>query len=94
MSRFTTRVELYGSAPEEIYNQLHIKMHDKGFDNAIEDHGKKYRLPKAEYVSFHGLSTLDVVELAKQIAETIWKDVAVFVTSSEVRWEYYNLKPL
>lgn len=94
MSRFTTRIELYGSASEEVYNKLHSKMDEKEFKNAIDDNGNHFRLPKGEYVSFHGLKTLDVVELARQIAESVWDDVAVFVTSSEVRWEYHNLKTL
>lgn len=94
MPKFTTRVELYGSPSESVYTKLHFAMKEKGFSRAITDNGKSYQLPHAEHVLSKQATTLEIVELAKQVASTVWKDFCVLVTNTEVRWEYFNLKKL
>ena len=92
MSRFTTRVELYGNASESVYEKLHDKMYEKQFYRNFTDNGVSYKMPSAMYFSSHQLTTMQVRDLAKSIAATIWNDFAVLVTSTEVRIEHYNLR--
>jgi hypothetical protein len=94
MSRFTTRVELLGSPDAKVYDKLHEAMLLKDFKRAFTDNGRTFETPHAEYVSWHTISTPAVVELAKQAAASVWKDFRIMTTSTEVRWEYYNLKQL
>lgn len=93
MSKFTTRVELYGSPSFQDYEKLHTAMGKEGFHRILTDGDKNYYVPHAEYLSSHNLTSVQVLELAKLIALTVWKDYCVLVTTTEVRWEHYNLKP-
>ena len=94
MSYFIVRVELYGTPSEDVYNRLHNAMEQKGFSRTFTEGNQKLQFPHAVYCLFQSnLPTTQVVELAKQAAATAWKDFAVLVASTEVRWEYYNLKP-
>ena len=93
MATYITRVELYGSPTGEVYNDLHSAMQSKSFTRKINDNGKIFELPHAEYALSSDLTTVQVLEAAKLATNTVWKDFAVFVTQTQVRWEYYNLKP-
>ncbi len=93
MSNFIVRVELYGTPAEGVYANLHTAMKTKGFSRTFTDNGKTYSLPHAMYLLPNSNSaTVNVVDLAKQAASTVWKDFAVLVTRTEVRFEYFGLK--
>lgn len=94
MSRFTTRIELLGTPDAATYEKLHNAMAAKDFKRTFTDNGKTFETPHAEYVSWHTVTTSVVVDLARQAAATVWKDFRIMTTSTEVRWEYYNLKQL
>jgi hypothetical protein len=91
MLRFTIRLELYGLPTTEDYYKLHAAMEKIGFLRTLKG-DKVYLLPDGEY-NFDGINTgQGVLELAKSAANTIWKDYAVLVTSTEVTRDWYNLK--
>ncbi len=94
MATYSVRIELYGSPSSEVYTNLHSAMISKGFSRTFLDAvaNKSFEFPHAMYGYFNQSTTANVVELAKSAAATIWKDFSVFVSSTEVRWEYYNLK--
>ena len=94
MSRFTTRVELYGSPNADDYNKLHYSMQRYGFARNFVGGDITYILPHAEYSLNSNNTTKEVLELAKEAAHTVWKDYSVLVTRTEVTREWYNLKVL
>jgi hypothetical protein len=92
MSRFTTRVELYGNPSYEVYNSLHEAMQKKGFSRKIQLSNVVYWLPNAEYTMDSTQTTQQVVDLAKSAAASVWQDFGVMVTKTEVDRGYHNLK--
>ncbi len=92
MSRFTTRVELYGSPNYETYKSLHEAMERKGFSRKIKLGEVIYFLPNAEYTLDGNQTTVQVLDLAKQAASSVWKDFGAMVTRTEVAREYHNLQ--
>ena len=96
MSRFTTRVELYGDPNYATYNKLHEAMLKGGFSRKIkfDEKGPTYWLPNAEYTS-EGTQTPDVVkDVVVKIVATIWTDYGVLVTKTEIARAHHNLKPV
>ena len=92
MASFVTSVELYGTPSEEVYKNLHIAMKEKGFSRSFMDNGSRYDLPHSMYLLAGGISATQTVAIAKEAADTVWKDFSVHVTETVVRMEYYNLR--
>ena len=94
MSNFTIRVELHGSPKENDYEKLHLAMEAKNLSRSLVDSGTKYLLPHAEYITdkFPTYTATQIVNLTITITKTIWADFEVFVTATQGRWEYYNLR--
>jgi hypothetical protein len=94
MSKFTTRVELYGNPSYETYKKLHEAMEKAGFVRTIVFDKIKYWLPNAEYNSEGTMETSQVLQSAKTAATTVWpvKEFGVLVTRTEVTREMHNLK--
>jgi hypothetical protein len=92
MSRFTTRVELYGNPSYETYKSLHGAMERKGFSRQVKLGEVFYWLPNAEYTLEGSQTTVQVLDLAKQAASSVWKDFGAMVTRTEVQREFYNLQ--
>lgn len=92
MSRFTTRVELYGNPSYETYKSLHEAMERKGFSRKVKLGEVTYWLPNAEYTLEGNQTTVEVLGLAKQAASSVWKDFGSMVTRTEVQREFYNLQ--
>jgi len=92
---FITRVELRNSAKEEDYNELHRAMKQAGFTRTIEEGGKTYRLPTAEYNRTDGLTIQKVLSRAKAAALSTNLEYGILVVEyvnhkceglEEVRW--------
>jgi hypothetical protein len=74
MSKFTTRVELYGNPDYEVYNKLHAAMSVAGFSRQIKLGEIVYWLPNAEY-TLDTTSTADTIKnSAVTVASKIWTD--------------------
>lgn len=96
MAKFTTRIELYGDAPIEVYTKLHEAMLAANFIRKISIDGKVwYHLPSAEY-SFD--STTDTPTTIKNLAVTIvtplWTKFGVLVTKTTEARAIHGLKPI
>ncbi len=93
MSRFTTRVELYGTPSAEVYEKLHLAMERKGFSRKINPNGLKwFWLPNAEYSKEGSETAKQVLDSANVAATSVWKEFGILVTQTEVGRESYNLK--
>lgn len=93
MSRFTTRIELYGEPSFKVYETLHAQMEQAGFSRTILYDGITYWLPNAEYSYEHATDTAHhVKDKAVAIAAKIWDDFGVFVTQTDVTRSIHNLK--
>jgi hypothetical protein len=92
MSRFTTRVELYGNPTFETYKSLHDAMERNKFSRKVQYNSKTFWLPNAEYTWEGAETTVWVKDLTVKIAATVWKDFGVMVTRTEVTREFHNLK--
>ena len=93
MTKFTVRVELHG-ADDSDYESLHEAMQGKGFSRTIKDgDGIEYHLPTAEY-NFSGSGTAQqVLNSAKEAAQTTDYDFEILVTESTSR-RWYHLEPV
>ena len=93
MTKYTTRVELYGNPDYKTYEILHAKMLQAGFTRQVEISKVTYWLPNAEY-TFYGEATtvIHVKDNAVKIAGLVWKDFGVLVTKTEVDRGFHNLK--
>jgi len=80
MTKFTTRVELYGSPDYATYEKLHSAME------------VTYWMPHAEYNLYAEKTAETVKDLAVKAAGTVWRDFAVLVTKTETDRAIYNLK--
>jgi hypothetical protein len=85
MSQFTVRVELHQGAWSD-YERLHAAMEQKGFSRLIRaDDGSTYRMPWAEYNGAANLSSMQVLNIAREAASSTGKENAVFVTEAASR---------
>jgi hypothetical protein len=85
MANFTVRVELHNAQWSD-YEQLHSAMEQKGFSRQItSDDGKTYQMPWAEYNGTGNLTSSQVRDIAKAVADTTGKQNAVFVTEAVSR---------
>jgi hypothetical protein len=85
MANFTVRVELH-KAEWADYDQLHAAMEQKGFSRQItSDEGRAYQMPWAEYNGTGNLTSAQVRDIAREAADSIGKQNAVFVTEAVSR---------
>ena len=94
MSNYTVRIEFFGAASDETYQKLHEAMKTRKFSKSFKEGDNVYELPRGEYICQSDLTTSELLSSAREAAVTVWEDFCVFVTKSESRWEYYNLKSL
>ena len=89
MARFTVRVELFGKADEDDYENLHGRMQKKRHFRVIQaDSGKWYHLPSATYDHTNASSTSQVREEVWSIAKAVWSNLGVHITKSDERaWQ-------
>lgn len=86
MAKFTVRVELFGNADEDDYENLHSKMQAKKYFRVIRSSEPKwYHLPSATYDHTADSSASDVNTEVWAIATAAWKDPGVLVTESSTR---------
>ncbi|ASW00150.1 hypothetical protein CJU94_19555 [Paraburkholderia aromaticivorans] len=79
MSRFITRVELYGTPSRQDYDNLHAAMEVRGFARTIRgDNGTVYKLPTATYYGEGLLTPEQVRQQAANAAFSVWNSCAVF----------------
>jgi hypothetical protein len=85
MANFTVRVELH-QAEWSDYDQLHAAMEQKGFSRQItSDDGRTYQMPWAEYNGTGTLTSIQVRDIAKTVADSTGKQNAIFVTEAVSR---------
>lgn len=83
MASFITRVELYGNASWQHYENLHAQMERRGFTRTIESNdGTVYDLPNATYYRIATASRGEVLGDAKAAANAVWSDNGVIVSES------------
>lgn len=94
MTKFTTRVELYGTPDFKIYQTLHEQMQQGGFTRQVMLNNIAYWLPNAEYtyISSVNVSKETVRDKVVKIVSSIWADFGVMVTQTEIDRCFYNLK--
>ena len=82
MASFTVRVELHDATWID-YDELHKAMNLKAFSRTIVgSDGIRYKLPDAEYYTTANMTKTQVLERARQAANTTGKSYGVFVTES------------
>ncbi len=80
MSSFTVRIELH-QAEWRDYDQLHSAMEQRGFSRQIvADDGKLYQMPWAEYNGSGNLTSVQVRDIARTVADRTGKQNSVLVT--------------
>ncbi|HEY1210093.1 MAG TPA: type V toxin-antitoxin system endoribonuclease antitoxin GhoS [Terracidiphilus sp.] len=80
MNQFTVRIELH-EAQWADYNTLHAAMERQGFSRLITgDDGRAYQLPWAEYYGTANLSSIEIRDIAHNVANTTGKTNSVLVT--------------
>jgi len=85
MAQFTVRVELHHAELPD-YERLHGAMKQKGFSRQIiSDDGKTYHMSWAEYNGSGNLTSGQVLDIARQAANSTGKENAVFVTEAASR---------
>ena len=93
MTKFITRIELFGAPTHGVYQSLNAAMHAAKFSSTVTLIGISYLLPKGEFI-WEGAETTNAVEaLAVETALPVWQDFAVMVTKTESRIGFHNLKP-
>jgi hypothetical protein len=91
--QFTVRVELHQASLSD-YQNLHAAMERQGFSRLITaDNGKSFRMPWAEYDGSATLTTQQVRDIARNIANTTGKPNAIFVTEANSR-AWIGLQPI
>jgi hypothetical protein len=95
MATFTTRVELRGLAKKQDYAALSKAMLQAGFRRTvINEQGKVYQLPEAEFDLVADKSCVEVRDLAASIAAHVWRNYLVLVTEVAQRsWLLTLAKP-
>jgi hypothetical protein len=85
MARFTVRIELH-EAQWADYDALHAAMERQGFSRTItSDEGLAYQLPWAEYNGVANLTSSQIRDIAKNVADTTRKRNSVLVTEANAR---------
>lgn len=85
MPRFTVRVELHNAEWTD-YEALHTAMERRGFSRLITaDSGRAYHMPWAEYNGEGGLTSTQVLDIARKAAESTGKQSSVLVTEAGSR---------
>jgi hypothetical protein len=85
MAQFTVRIELH-EAQWADYETLHAAMQRQGFSRLITgDDGRTYDMPWAEYDGTANLSSMQVLGVARQAANSTGKNNSVFVTEAKSR---------
>ena len=85
MANFTVRVELHQAVGAD-YDVLHAAMEQKGFSRLITGNdGQTYHMPWAEYNGSGSLTSAQVRDIARDVANTTGKSNAVLVTESTTR---------
>jgi hypothetical protein len=96
MPNFITRIELHGASTND-YERLHAAMAVEKFHRVIlDDQGKRYQLPTAEYFSHGETLTVETVrDLADRAAAKIAKPYWVLVSQYErAAWRLPEIKPV
>lgn len=85
MAQFTVRIELH-EAQWADYDALHAGMERQGFSRLIAaDDGRIYQLPWAEYNGTANLSSSEIRDIARGVANTTGKTNSVLVTEGTSR---------
>jgi hypothetical protein len=85
MAQFTVRIELH-EAQWADYETLHAAMQRQGFSRLITgDDGRTYDMPWAEYDGTANLSSMQVLGVARQAANSTGKNNSVLVTEAKSR---------
>lgn len=93
MANYHVRVELHNSARTD-YGTLHTAMTNSGFSTIITaGNGQRYYLPPAEYIISSLASIRDVVQAAKNAANTTGRASTVFAVEYTDWWSQ-NLTPV
>lgn len=83
MTTFIVRVELFGNASWQQYENLHSGMERRGFSRTItSDDGTVYDLPSATYQRSSSYSRSNILSEAKAAANAVWNDNAVLVSET------------
>jgi hypothetical protein len=88
MAQFITRVELHGSPPITVYDQLHALMEAAGFRRTIQgSDGLWYKMPSAMYVTFGDLTAATVRDLARSVAsKTGIRNWVLTARAEDIAW--------
>ena len=85
MAQFTVRIELH-EAQWADHETLHAAMERQGFSRLITaDDGRTYQLPLAEYDGTANLTSMQVLGVAQNAANSTGKKNAVLVTEAKSR---------
>jgi len=85
MAQFTVRVELHDAQWTD-YDTLHAAMERHGFSRLITaDDGRTYQLPWAEYNASGNLTSMQVLGIAQNAANTTGRKNSVLVTEAKTR---------
>jgi hypothetical protein len=89
MVKFPVRIELFGNADEDDYENLHGKMKAKKYFRVIQGgSGAWYHLPSATYDHATNSSASTVSGEVWTIAKAVWNDPGVLVTEANGRsWQ-------
>jgi len=83
MGTFIVRVELYGNASWQYYENLHAGMERRGFARTITSgDGTVYDLPSATYYRSSSSSKSDILADARAAANAVWSDNGVLVSET------------
>lgn len=83
MSTFIVRVELYGNASWQHYENLHSGMERRGFARTItSSDGTVYDLPSATYYRSSTYDKSNILADARAAANAVWSDNGVLVSET------------
>jgi hypothetical protein len=81
VAKFTVRIELFGNADEDDYQNLHGEMQVKKYFRVIQGgSGTWYHLPSATYDHTTDSSASTVCDEVWTIAKAVWNDPGVLVS--------------
>jgi hypothetical protein len=88
MNNFITRIQLNGSPPKHVYDQLHGVLKSIGHTTFITDEkGVTYHLPHAVYRYVGNETRTQVCQAAYSAASLVWHDIEVLTTEGLSAWK-------
>lgn len=89
---FIVRIELH-NANESDYDNLYLEMKKEGFKKNLKYDGKKYHLPRAEYITKSNDSKTQILESVKKTVSKIISNYSILVI--EIKgFTWFNLEPI